>query len=67
MVALQKGQIERVPIAEAIGSLKMVDPDLLRLNTMFQPRLPDDEHPGMPEGHRDRLGRAEQELLHADG
>ena len=48
MVALQKGRIERVPVAEAIGSLKMVEPDLLRLNAMFQPRIPGDEHPGLP-------------------
>ncbi|GAA2747334.1 6-phosphofructokinase [Terrabacter aerolatus] len=48
MVALQKGRIERVPVAEAIGSLKMVDADLLRLNAMFQPRIPGDEHPGLP-------------------
>ena len=48
MVALQRGRIERVPVAEAVGSLKMVEPDLLRLNAMFQPRIPGDEHPGLP-------------------
>jgi 6-phosphofructokinase 1 len=26
----------------------MVEPDLLRLNAMFQPRIPGDEHPGLP-------------------
>src|SRR6478736_313604 len=48
MVALQKGRIERVPVAEAVGTLKTVEPDLLRLNAMFQPRIPGDEHPGLP-------------------
>ena len=32
MVALQKGHIERVPVADAVGALKMVEPELLRLN-----------------------------------
>lgn len=49
MVALQSGHIGRVPLAEAVGSLKMVEPDMLRLNTMFQPRIAGDEHPGLPE------------------
>jgi 6-phosphofructokinase 1 len=49
MVALQRGRITRVPVKDAIGSLKTVAPDLLRLNTMFQPRLPGDDHPGIPE------------------
>ncbi len=49
MVALQQGQIVRVPVEEAVGSLKSVQPDLLRLNTMFQPRLPSDSHPGLVE------------------
>ena len=48
MVALQQGHIERVPVAEAISHLKMVEPELLRLNSMFQPRIPGDEHPGLP-------------------
>lgn len=48
MVALQGGRIERVPVAEAIGSLKVVEPDLLRLGRMFQPRLPSDDAPGLP-------------------
>jgi 6-phosphofructokinase 1 len=50
MVALINGQIARVPVAEAVGTLKVVEPDLLRLNRMFQPRIPGDEHPGLPEG-----------------
>ena len=29
--------------------LKIVDQDLLRLNTMVQPRIPGDEHPGLPQ------------------
>ena len=56
MVALQRGHIVRVPVKEAIGELKVVDQDLLRLNTMFQPRIPGDEHPGLP---ADRLERVE--------
>ena len=56
MVALQRGHIVRVPVKEAIGELKVVDPDLLRLNTMFQPRILGDEHPGLP---ADRLERVE--------
>ena len=48
MVALQNGRIERVAVADAVGSLKMVEADLLRLNQMFQPRIPGDEHPGLP-------------------
>jgi 6-phosphofructokinase 1 len=48
MVALQRGHIERVPLADAVGTLKTVEPDLLRLNAMFQPRIPGDEHPGLP-------------------
>jgi 6-phosphofructokinase 1 len=47
MVALQGGRIERVPVAEAVGSLKTVEPDLLRLGHMFQPLLPTDEAPGL--------------------
>ena len=48
MVALQQGQIVRVPVADAVGSLKVVEPDFLRLNRMFQPRLPTDTTPGLP-------------------
>jgi 6-phosphofructokinase 1 len=50
MVALQRGRIERVPVKDAISHLKMVEPELLRLNSMFQPRIPGDEHPGLPNG-----------------
>lgn len=46
MVALQYGEIVRVPIAEATGRLKVVEGDLLRINTMFRPRIPGDHHPG---------------------
>ena len=49
MVALQRGRIERVALADAVGTLKTVEPDLLRLNAMFQPRIPGDEHPGLPD------------------
>ena len=56
MVALQRGHIVRVPVKDAIGELKMVHPDLLRINTMFRPRIPGDEHPGLP---ADRLERVE--------
>ena len=35
MVALQCGQIVRVPIAEAVGTLKTVDPSLYDLATVF--------------------------------
>jgi 6-phosphofructokinase 1 len=48
MVALQNGAIGRVAIADAVGTLKVVEPELLRLNRMFQPRIPGDEHPGLP-------------------
>jgi 6-phosphofructokinase 1 len=48
MLALQQGRITRVPVKDAIVSLKTVEPDLLRLGAMFQPRLPGDVHPGLP-------------------
>ena len=35
MVALQNGVIVRVPVSEAIGHLKVVDPELLRVRSMF--------------------------------
>lgn len=38
MVALQNGRITRVPVADAIGHLKMVAPDLLRARELFHPR-----------------------------
>jgi len=36
MVALQAGQITRVQVADAIGHLKMVEPELLRVSGVFQ-------------------------------
>ena len=38
MVALQSARIVRVPVAEAVGTLKSVSPDLLRAAAVFQPR-----------------------------
>ena len=35
MVALQNGVIVRIPVSEAIGHLKVVDPELLRVRSMF--------------------------------
>jgi 6-phosphofructokinase 1 len=35
MVALRDGKIIRVPLAEAVGSLKTVDPDLLAVAEIF--------------------------------
>ena len=35
MVALQCGQIVRVPLGDAVGTLKTVDPDLYDLATTF--------------------------------
>lgn len=46
MVALQAGEIVQVPVVEAIGELKTVPENMLRLNRLFQPRLPGDLHPG---------------------
>ena len=46
MVALQGGAIVRVPISEAVGHLKRVEPDLLRTAGIFQPHL----HPPVSEG-----------------
>lgn len=37
MVALQCGEIVRVPVADAIGHLKVVPPDLLRTRALFHP------------------------------
>ena len=37
MVALQFGRIVRVPVQEAVGELKMVDPDLLHDREVFHP------------------------------
>lgn len=39
MVALQGGEIVRVPVADAVGHLKVVEPDLLRTARVFQPPL----------------------------
>ena len=39
MVALRAGAIERVPVAEAIGHLKLVESDLLRVARTFRPQL----------------------------
>ena len=41
MVALQSGRMERVPVADAVAHLKMVEPDLLRTAGIFQ--VPYDE------------------------
>jgi 6-phosphofructokinase 1 len=40
MVALQQGSIVRVPVAEAVGHLKGVEPELLRTAAVFAPPLP---------------------------
>lgn len=45
MVALQHGAITRVPVADAIGHLKRVEPDLLRTAAVFAPPLPPAEPP----------------------
>jgi hypothetical protein len=37
MVALQFGKIVRVPVQEAVGELKMVDPALLHDREVFHP------------------------------
>ncbi len=37
MVALQADRIVRIPVAEAIGHLKQVEPDLLRVGHVFEP------------------------------
>jgi 6-phosphofructokinase 1 len=39
MVALQGGEIVRVPVADAVGRQKVVAPDLLRVGRVFQPPL----------------------------
>jgi 6-phosphofructokinase 1 len=36
MVALQAGRMERVPVAEAVSHLKLVDPEMLRTASIFQ-------------------------------
>lgn len=41
MVALQSDRIVRVPVGDAIGHLKMVDPELLRVGAVFHPRRVD--------------------------
>lgn len=46
MVALQQGSIVRVPVAEAVGHLKVVEPELLRTASVFAPPLP----PAISEG-----------------
>jgi 6-phosphofructokinase 1 len=43
MVALQEGRIVRVPVAEAVGHLKVVEPELLRTAAAFAPPLPSDD------------------------
>jgi len=40
MVALQNGSIVRVPVAEGVGHLKVVEPDLLRVSSLFSPQRP---------------------------
>ena len=35
MVALQAGEIVRVPLAEAVGELKLVDPELYEVAEVF--------------------------------
>ncbi|MCU1497120.1 MAG: pyrophosphate-dependent phosphofructokinase [Acidimicrobiales bacterium] len=40
MVALQQNHIVRIPVEEAVGHLKVVDPDLLRDGALFQPPRP---------------------------
>lgn len=40
MVALQDGAIVRVPVAEGVGHLKVVEPDLLRVSGLFAPQPP---------------------------
>jgi 6-phosphofructokinase 1 len=40
MVALQGGDIVRVPVAEGVGHLKLVRPDLLRVSELFAPQPP---------------------------
>ena len=40
MVALQNGAIVRVPVADAIGHLKLVEPELLRTSALFSPQRP---------------------------
>lgn len=40
MVALQNGSIVRVPVAEGVGHLKVVEPDLLRTSALFAPQWP---------------------------
>ena len=39
MVALQSGEIVRVPVADGVGHLKVVEPDLLRTSALFAPPL----------------------------
>lgn len=39
MVALQSGEIVRVPVADAVGRQKAVPPDLLRVAELFRPPL----------------------------
>ncbi|MEZ5180402.1 MAG: ATP-dependent 6-phosphofructokinase [Acidimicrobiales bacterium] len=50
MVALRHGDIVRVPVAEAVGHQKVVDPALLRVARVFAPPLPDDEEPAGASG-----------------
>jgi 6-phosphofructokinase 1 len=40
MVALQDGAIVRVPVADGVGHLKVVEPDLLRVSELFAPQRP---------------------------
>ena len=39
MVALQQGEMRRVPVAEAVGHQKVVGDDLLRVSKLFRPPL----------------------------
>ena len=50
MVALQAGAIVRVPVADGVGHLKMVEPDLLRTSALFQPPLRRATEGGATEG-----------------
>ncbi|HWJ64287.1 MAG TPA: ATP-dependent 6-phosphofructokinase, partial [Acidimicrobiales bacterium] len=40
MVALQGNHIVRVPVADGVGHLKLVEPDLLRTSALFSPQRP---------------------------
>jgi 6-phosphofructokinase 1 len=55
MVALQAGEIARVPVADAVGHQKQVGESLLRVSRVFAPPLPESGAvPGEPDGARYR-------------